>query len=54
MAARTSRAALPRVEYEPTANGRTLPGPAVTLAEWALEHNTSIERSKQAVDSGEV
>jgi DNA-binding HxlR family transcriptional regulator len=42
----------PRVEYELTATGRTLIEPAVTLAEWAIEHNPDIERSHQAYDSG--
>ncbi|MBV1852862.1 winged helix-turn-helix transcriptional regulator [Catellatospora tritici] len=41
----------PRVEYELTATGRTLVGPAVALAEWAVEHNPEIERSHQAYDS---
>ena len=41
----------PRVEYELTATGRTLIEPAVTLAEWAVEHNPGIERSQQAYDS---
>jgi DNA-binding HxlR family transcriptional regulator len=40
----------PRVEYELTAMGRTLIGPAVTLAEWAIEHNPEIERSHEAYD----
>lgn len=41
----------PRVEYELTAMGRTLIEPAVTLAEWAVEHNPDIEASHQAYDS---
>ncbi|HEY1643051.1 MAG TPA: helix-turn-helix domain-containing protein [Streptosporangiaceae bacterium] len=41
----------PRVEYELTATGRTLIEPAVTLAEWAIEHNPGIEASQQAYDS---
>lgn len=41
----------PRVEYELTATGRTLIEPAVTLAEWAIEHNPGIETSQQAYDS---
>jgi DNA-binding HxlR family transcriptional regulator len=41
----------PRVEYELTATGRTLIEPAVTLAEWAIEHNPDIERSHEAYDS---
>ncbi|MBC7267194.1 MAG: helix-turn-helix transcriptional regulator [Streptomyces sp.] len=40
----------PRVEYELTATGRTLIGPAVALAEWAIEHNAGIERSREAYD----
>jgi DNA-binding HxlR family transcriptional regulator len=31
--------------------GRTLIAPAVTLAEWAVEHNPDIERSHAAYDS---
>jgi DNA-binding HxlR family transcriptional regulator len=41
----------PRVEYELTATGRTLIEPAVTLAEWAIEHNPGIEASQQEYDS---
>jgi DNA-binding HxlR family transcriptional regulator len=41
----------PRVEYELTATGRTLIAPAVTLAEWAIEHNPDIEASHRAYDS---
>jgi len=41
----------PRVEYELTAIGRTLIDPAVRLAEWAVEHNPDIDRSRQAYDS---
>jgi DNA-binding HxlR family transcriptional regulator len=41
----------PRVEYELTEMGRTLIGPAVTLAEWAMEHNPRIERNHQAYDA---
>jgi DNA-binding HxlR family transcriptional regulator len=41
----------PRVEYELTAVGRTLIEPAVTLAEWAVEHNPDIERSHKAYDT---
>jgi DNA-binding HxlR family transcriptional regulator len=41
----------PRVEYELTQMGRTLIEPAVTLAEWAIEHNPDIKRSHQAYDS---
>ncbi|MEU1397541.1 helix-turn-helix domain-containing protein [Micromonospora zamorensis] len=40
----------PRVEYQLTDTGRTLIGPAVTLAEWAVEHNPDIERNQQAYD----
>ena len=42
----------PRVEYELTARGRTLIGPAVALAEWAVDHNPGIERSQDSYDSG--
>ncbi len=41
----------PRVEYELTSMGRTLIGPAVTLAEWAVEHDAEIERSQDAYNS---
>lgn len=41
----------PRVEYELTAMGRTLIGPAVTLAEWAVEHDPEIERSQGEYDA---
>ncbi|MCD9197452.1 winged helix-turn-helix transcriptional regulator [Aeromicrobium wangtongii] len=41
----------PRVEYELTATGRTLIAPAVTLAEWAVEHNPGIERSHTSFDA---
>ena len=41
----------PRVEYELTPTGRTLIEPAVTLAEWAVEHNPEIERSQAAYDA---
>ncbi|MFE6969043.1 winged helix-turn-helix transcriptional regulator [Isoptericola sp. NPDC057653] len=40
----------PRVEYDLTATGRTLIGPAVTLAEWAVEHNPEIERHHAEYD----
>ncbi|WP_019925202.1 helix-turn-helix domain-containing protein [Nocardia sp. BMG111209] len=43
----------PRVEYELTEMGRTLIEPAVTLAEWAVEHNQEIERSHRTYDSRE-
>jgi len=49
---RTAHAEVPpRVEYELTATGQTLIAPAMTLAEWAIEHNPDIERSQQAYDS---
>ncbi len=52
LVARTAFAEVPpRVEYELTATGRTLIEPAVTLAEWAVEHNPDIEASHQAYDS---
>jgi DNA-binding HxlR family transcriptional regulator len=41
----------PRVEYELTALGRTLVPPALTLAEWAVEHNPEIHRSQSDYDS---
>ena len=41
----------PRVEYELTPMGRTLIEPAVTLAEWAIEHNPDIESSHRSYDS---
>ncbi len=41
----------PRVEYELTPTGRTLIAPAVTLAQWAVEHDPEIERSQQAFDA---
>lgn len=40
----------PRVEYELTGVGHTLIGPAVRLAEWAVEHNADIDRSRQDYD----
>ncbi|MFE6284204.1 winged helix-turn-helix transcriptional regulator [Streptomyces sp. NPDC057877] len=42
----------PRVEYELTPVGRTLIEPAVALAEWAIEHNPDIERSRDGYDEG--
>ena len=42
----------PRVEYELTSEGRTLIGPAVTLAEWAIEHNREVERSQKCTIYG--
>ncbi|WP_101525841.1 winged helix-turn-helix transcriptional regulator [Nocardioides houyundeii] len=41
----------PRVEYELTATGRTLIEPAVTLAEWAVDHNPEIERNQASYDA---
>jgi DNA-binding HxlR family transcriptional regulator len=41
----------PRVEYELTSLGRTLIGPAVALAEWAVDSNPDIELSQAAYDS---
>jgi DNA-binding HxlR family transcriptional regulator len=41
----------PRVEYELTPMGRTLVGPAITLAEWAVDHNPDIEASHSAYDA---
>jgi DNA-binding HxlR family transcriptional regulator len=43
----------PRVEYELTATGRTLIEPAVTLAQWAIDHNPDIQRSQDSYDSRE-
>ena len=40
----------PRVEYDLTETGQTLVAPAVTLAEWAIQHNPDIERSQQDYD----
>ncbi|MEU1680078.1 helix-turn-helix domain-containing protein [Micromonospora zamorensis] len=40
----------PRVEYQLTDTGRTLIEPAVTLAEWAVEHNADIERNQHTYD----
>ena len=42
----------PRVEYELTAMGRTLIGPAVALAEWAVDHNPGIEEHQDSYDTG--
>ncbi|PJI84810.1 winged helix-turn-helix transcriptional regulator [Luteimicrobium subarcticum] len=36
----------PRVEYELTDVGRSLIGPAVALADWAIRHNPAIEASR--------
>ena len=53
LVARTAYAEVPpRVEYELTAMGRTLIGPAVALAEWAVDHNPGIERSQDSYDAG--
>ncbi|MER5280466.1 helix-turn-helix domain-containing protein [Streptomyces sp. NPDC002809] len=41
----------PRVEYELTPRGRTLIEPAVKLAEWAVDNNPGIERSRTTYDS---
>jgi DNA-binding HxlR family transcriptional regulator len=41
----------PRVEYDLTETGKTLVEPAVTLAEWAIQHNPDIERSQQDYDA---
>jgi len=41
----------PRVEYDLTETGQTLVAPAVTLAEWAIQHNPDIERSQQDYDA---
>lgn len=49
---RTAHAEVPpRVEYELTPMGQSLIVPAVTLAEWAAEHNPDMERSQTAYDS---
>jgi DNA-binding HxlR family transcriptional regulator len=44
----------PRVEYELTSMGRTLIGPALALAEWAVGHDADIEHSQQEYDSRET
>ena len=41
----------PRVEYQLTPMGQTLIPPALTLAEWAVEHNPDIHDSQSAYDS---
>ena len=41
----------PRVEYELTATGRTLIGPVVTLAEWAVEAGPQIEQAQAEYDT---
>jgi DNA-binding HxlR family transcriptional regulator len=43
----------PRVEYQLTALGRTLIPPALTLAEWAAEHNPDIARNRSEYDARE-
>ncbi|TKK85352.1 helix-turn-helix transcriptional regulator [Herbidospora galbida] len=54
LVSRTAHAEVPpRVEYELTPMGQTLIAPAITLAEWAVEHNPGIERSQTAYDSRE-
>jgi DNA-binding HxlR family transcriptional regulator len=40
----------PRVEYELTPMGETLIAPAMALANWAVEHNPSIEISRAAYE----
>ncbi len=44
----------PRVEYELTAMGQTLIQATVTLAEWAVQHNPEIERSRTAYDARQL
>jgi DNA-binding HxlR family transcriptional regulator len=41
----------PRVEYKLTAMGRTLIGPAVALAEWAVDNNPDIEECQATYDA---
>lgn len=41
----------PRVEYALTPMGQTLIGPAVTLAEWVVEHDPGIARSQASYDA---
>lgn len=41
----------PRVEYELTGMGRTLVGPAVSLAEWAIRHNPLIDENRRSYDA---
>ncbi len=51
LVARTSYPEVPpRVEYELTDMGRTLVGPAVALAEWAIRHNPRIEDERRRYD----
>ncbi len=40
----------PRVEYDLTAMGRTLIGPAVALATWAITHQSETTAARQAFD----
>jgi DNA-binding HxlR family transcriptional regulator len=52
LVARTSYPEVPpRVEYELTALGRTLIPHALSLAEWAAEHNPAIDRSRSDYDA---
>jgi DNA-binding HxlR family transcriptional regulator len=41
----------PRVEYELSTMGRSLIGPAITLADWAIENLPAIEESRVSHDS---
>lgn len=41
----------PRVEYELTPLGQTLIAPAVTLAEWAAEHDPDMQLSQAEYDA---
>lgn len=41
----------PRVDYALTDRGQTLIEPLKLLFAWAIEHNTAIERSRQAFDT---
>jgi DNA-binding HxlR family transcriptional regulator len=41
----------PRVEYELSTMGRSLIGPAITLADWAIENLPAIEASRVSHDS---
>jgi len=44
----------PRVDYELTDLGRTLIQPAVTLAEWAVEHDPDVGRNQARYDAREA
>jgi DNA-binding HxlR family transcriptional regulator len=44
----------PRVEYELTELGRSLVEPAVTLAEWAVEHDPDVGRNQARYDAREA